>query len=321
MRCLAFILLMTAISAPAQDAPVGNFGWIPEFKKLTARAGLGLAFSSQNFDSGADRLDVRVGSESGKFSEVRFLTEAEYGIAEDWALGTQISLLNSSVSSVNTGDTLASGAGLGDIITSLKYNFKTSHPQLTAEARVRFPTGRSSASAVDDLVLGDGSFDLSGLLHLGHRGKGWRLAVSPGITGRSGGYSSAIIGGAAVDILFPRGYVRVFGDGMVSLQETRLSDSSIDVHDSIGSGGTNLRLAGSPTYFKAGGLFGFKIFNEYHLEASAAHTIFGMRAPHFLQLGFFLRGTWDFFKADKRKRIREVPLDSDGTDKFYDPEA
>jgi len=295
-----------------------DYGWIPEYHKLTMKAGLNLFRSSENFDTDGERADIRLGSGTAEFAETRFFLEPEFGIAEDWAIGMRAQFLSGSVDRSSTGDLLASGGGLGDTYLWLKYNFKSSTPVVTLESRLKFPTGQGSGSAADDLVTGDGNFDANFVLHTGHRIGRVYFSLSPGFLARSGNYAPAITGEASFRVTFPRGYIRASLDGIFSLVEEELGDSSLAVHDAIGSGGTYARLSGSPTGITIGGVVGFRFFKQWAFEMGASHGVMGVRYPNGLTILTMLRSEFDFFEPETKKKIREIPLESEGTEKFYD---
>lgn len=295
-----------------------DYGWVPEFQKLQTKVGMTFTKGSENFESDGGRADIKVGSTPADFTETRFWLEPEYGIAEDWAVGLRAQFVSGSVESASSGNTLASGAGLGDTQAWLKYAIKTSYPILTMEGRFKFPNGTASPSATDDLVVGDGNLDAALVLHTGHRVGRVYFSLSPGFLARFGNYAPAVTGEASLRVTFPRGYLRAFMDGIFSLAEEKLNDSSIDVHDALGAGGTYARLAGSPTGITLGGVVGFRFYEQWAFEIGASHGVYGVRYPNNLNVLATLRTEFDFYKTETRKKIREIPLESDGSEKFYD---
>lgn len=312
-RIPPFLLCLSLFAGVAR----ADYGWIPEYMKLVGKVGLDFAKSSENFDSEGARTDIRAGSEAGSFSETRFWVEPEYGIAQDWTIGGRFGIVSGSVSSTATGNTLFSGSGLSDTWLFMKYGISPVSPLLTLEAKAKFPTGFASAPNIDDLVAGDGNFDFGLVLHTGHKSGKMAFSLSPGFVARFGGYSPAATLDAAVQFNFPRGYVRAFGNTWVSFQESLLNDTAADSHDARGAGGTYARLAGSPTAVALGGLIGIKAIDDLAFEASFSHTLFGLRAPHGLKFGFLIKATFDFYKSPKVKKVREIPLDAESGDKFY----
>lgn len=297
------------------NAARADYAWIPEYMKLVGKVGLDFARSSENFDSQGARTNIVTGGSTASFSETRFWIEPEYGVAQDWTIGGRFSIVSGSVG--GTSSTLLSGAGLGDTLLFLKYGLSPAAPLLTLEVKAKFPSGSSTASAVDDLVVGDGNFDFGFVLHTGQKSGKMAFSLSPGFVARFGGYAPAATLDAAVQFNFPRGYVRAFGNGFVSFQESLLGDSAADSHDANGTGGTYARLAGSPTSVALGGLIGVKAIDDLAVEGAFSHTLFGLRAAHGLKVTFLIKATFDFYKSPRIKRVREIPLDAESGDKFY----
>jgi len=312
------ILRISLITLVWTTLAFADYGWVPEYQKLQAKMGMVFTKSAENFEDDGGRADILVGSTPADFTETKFWLEPEYGVAEDWGVGMRLQFLSGSVESASSGNVLASGAGMGDTLAWLKYAIKTSYPIVTLEGRFKFPTGSASASATDDLVVGDGNLDAGLILHTGHRVGRVYFSLSPGFLARFGNYAHAITGEASLRVTFPRGYLRAFMDSVFSLSEEKLNDSSLAVHDALGAGGTYARLSGSPMGITLGGVVGFRFYEQWAFEIGASHGVYGARYPNSLNVLATLRSEFDFFKHETKKRIREIPLESDGSEKFYD---
>lgn len=314
MRRAALLLVLVALhSLPAR----GDYGWIPEYKKLVTRLGVFYYKTDQNFATDGVLDPIRAGNRTTKLQDFIIWLEAEYGIAQDWSLWAYVPFVSGAVSDARTDAQLLTANGFGDVRASVRWNVKALSPIVTLEALIKAPTGVSRPAKNGDLVLGEGNFDAGLKILTGTKTGPLSLVLAPGFLFRSGGYSAAVIGDIAVQYNFPRGYVRAVGDVIYSLSNEKLGASSFNVQDQAGTGGSFARLNGSPISFNGGGLVGFRLYEEFHVEAGITLSVIGNHAPSFLQLRFNLLNTFDFFKPITPRKVREVPFDDDEKEDFY----
>lgn len=296
---LGILLLLLCVSARA------DYGWIPQYKKLITKAGIDVFKSDANFDtSGA----VTALPSSGELRDTLFWLSAEYGLAESWSLGMEFPFFMSSLDS--PAGTLLEGSGLGDITAHLKWAVKPVTPILTFDLLFKFPSG-SSGGTSGALALGEGNFDVGLFLHSGHRGGNFLFSFSPGFLMRFGGYSPAAAGEVAFQYLFPRGYIRAFGLGVFSFQNVAGLDSSTDVHDAAGAGGSYSRLNSSPIGFSIGAKLGINVSQQVSLEFGASKSILGSRYADYFKAGGDVVLEFDFFEMPKAMKAKEVPFNFD----------
>lgn len=315
MHRVLFPVLCLAVfsSIPAR----ADFGWIPEYKKLVTRLGIFYYKSDQNYATDGVLDPIKVGTRNTKLQDFITWLEAEYGIAQDWSVYVYVPFLSSSVNDFNTDAQVLTGNGFGDVRASIRWNVKSISPIVTLEALLKAPTGVSKPAKAGEMVLGDGNFDAGFKLQTGTKTGRLSLVLSPGFLFRSGGFSAAVIGDVAIQYAFPRGYVRLVGDAIYSLSDEKLGASSFKVQDQPGTGGSFARLNGSPIGFNGGGLVGFRIYDEFHVEAGLTLSVFGNHYPSFVQVRFNLLNTFDFFKPITPRKVRDVPFEEDDKDDFY----
>lgn len=307
---IAFFSASALADYPTTSAPHAAYGWVPEYKKLYARLGVDINTTSENFAN-----DGVIESLPGKatLTDTIVWVEPEYGIAQDWSAKLNLGFINRNL------DTGAGGSGIADVRADVKWNVKAMDPIVTFDVILKLPAASSKAASRTDLALGDGSVDAGIQLHTGHQSGPFLFALSPGFLFRSGSYSYAFIGDAAFQLDFLRGFVRVFVNGIYSLNEMKNQDSSISKHDAAGAGGSYAILNGSPIGVNAGGKIGIKIFDEFYIEGGASHTVYGVRYPNSLNISIALFNAFDFFHPLPAKRVKEVPFDSRDSsgDDFY----
>lgn len=272
------------------------------------RTGADWSKSYENFDTNGFITDFSV---SGQKAEIRDFTPyvfGEYGVAEGWSVWSRLQFMDSVLSAQQTGTLLASGSGLGDAWVGFKYALANTYPLFTAETFFKLPMGKSVAATTNDMVTGDGNFDIGVRLHIGHRDGPVLFAISPGILLRFGGYSTAGLLEAAIQYNFQDAYGRLFAEGIMSFSETALPPSTTANHNLLGTGGSYMKLAASPLSFGAGARAGYNFSKGVGVEAYAAMNFQGMRTARYLRFGTDLIFNFDFFKGDLRPRIREVPF-------------
>lgn len=305
-RLLGLFLLTVSCLARAE------YGWLPKYQSLFLRAGFDYFHTSENYNSGGFREDIVFQSQLAELTDYRFWIEPEYGLAQDVSLGMRTSLVISSVDpQVSSPSGFLLGAtGPGDIKFFLKWNVKRDLPLLTVETYFKLPPYSSNPLQPDDLVFGDGSFDFGGMLHVGYRIKRFFFTVAPGAVFRFGDYAPAVTFNGAVGLKYGRVHGVLFGDFFLSLGDNLLYDSSPNLHNAFGTGGSYARLSGSPTLFTMGAKVGVNLSQNYFLEAALTQAVSGRRAPYFTQVGLNFLAVLNFFKPEKRVKIREVPFDA-----------
>lgn len=299
MKALLFLLFFLAIPARA------DYGWIPEYQKLITKLGLDVFKSTANYNNTGTLTSLPSNAE---LKDTTIWLSAEYGLAESWAMAVEFPFVMSALD--GTSSRLADGSGIGDITARLKWAVKPISPIITLETYLKFPTGRA-VSATGQMALGDGNFDLGIFLHSGHKGGRFLFSVSPGFLARFGGYSLAVAGEIAAQVMFPRGFLRAFFSGIYSFQDLAPFDSSFTSHDAQGSGGSFAKLNGSPIGFGVGGKLGLQILKEVGLEFTFTKSLFGSRYPDYFKVGGDVVVELDFFEPPKKVKAKEVPFDFD----------
>lgn len=297
----------------------GDYGWIPPYQGLTGKIGYEQFSSDGNYDAGSASVPLVFQNRASKLVDHIFWLDLEYGIYDFWSVELKTRFLNSYVQSQDSGDSILSGAGLGDLYAGLKWQFKSDIPFLTLETYFKFPTAKASPDEPDELVLGDGNFDIGMIVHSGTRAGGFKFSISPGFLGRFGGYSSAFLAAGAVEYRMPRGYAQLFVDSIFSFGDPLLKDSSEDQHDSPGSGNSYSRLAGGPIGIQMGGKLGVRIIREAGLELYYAHSLTGNKYPYFSRFGVNGVINLSLYRPPEKIKVKEVPFDFD-YGKFDKPE-
>lgn len=293
------ILFLASSVAGADVTSVPGSGWIPEYQQLNLNAGYEYFRTSTNFDDGGNMVDI-----PSTLVENRFRLGADYGIAQDWALGFKAGF-NSA------GNGTDAGNGLSDIEASLKWNVKVMDPIITFEVFGRIPAASISAGP-NDLVVTDGAVDVGGRIYTGHRAGRLLFSVAPGFTYRSKSYSPQFSVDGLVRFDFLKGYVQGLGSFVYSIDDTAAPfNSAPNKPDALGAGGSFYRLNGAPTGFYLGAGVGVKVYEEWMLEGAFQHAIYGLRYPSFMSVYVGVRTMFDFFKPIKPKRVKEVPFEED----------
>ncbi len=294
---LAILISVTSLSARA------DYGWIPEYKKLQTKFAVDVYKSASNFQSDGTTANLPSG---GELQDLIVTLGADYGLAESWSLGLETPFYVSSVD--GTTSRLAEGSGLGDITARLKWAVKPINPVTTLEALLKFPAGTTGGTG-GALALGEGNFDFGLFVHFGQKSQSFLFSVSPGFLARFGGYSMAIAGEVAVQVMFARGYIRAFGNGIYSFEDVAPYDSSINSHDAPGAAGSFAKLNGSPVGFGIGGKIGLNITKEVTLAFSGSKALFGSKYPNYFKAGGEVIVEFDFFETPKAMKAKEVPFD------------
>ncbi len=231
---------------------------------------------------------------------------------------SRLQFMDSVLSVQQTGALLASGSSLGDAWLGFKYALANTYPLFTAETFFKLPLGHAVATSTNEMVTGDGNFDIGVRLHIGHRDGPVLFAISPGILLRFGGYSTAGLLEAAIQYNFQDAYGRLFAEGIMAFSEAALPPSTTTNHNLLGTGGSYMKLAASPLSFGAGARAGYSFSKAVGVEAYAAMNFQGMRTARYLRFGTDLIFNIDFFKGDLRPRIREVPFRGEEESESFD---
>lgn len=293
-----------------------DYAWLPEYQKLNLRLGSDFYSTDQNYNATAALAPLT--ATGAKLKDFRLWLEGEYGIAEDWSVRLKAGYLNSSLDDSTSGQTLAAGSGLSDITAGVKWNFKSDYPLLTIDVFTVIPAYSNQALASTQLALGDGIFNLGIILHTGSKVGPFVVAVSPGILARFGGYASLATGELALQLNFPKGYVRLYSRGVYPFQNIQPLDPDETKHTAPGSGGSYALLNGSPEGISAGGLIGVAPIRFCRIEAYVERSVWGEEYPYYTSFGFNLSYTFDFFTPHKKARVREVPFEGEQPNGFPD---
>jgi len=305
---LLFCSILLAPKASAEITAIPESGWIPEYQQLFAFTGLELFKTNVNYDGGGALTDPQFGGQPSSLTETRFRLGAEYGIAQDWALRLKAGFTSASAeSSAMSG----SGSGLSDMEMGLKWNAKVMDPILTFEIFGRVPLADISAGA-NDIVITDGAVDVGVRLFTGYHAGKLQFSLAPGFVYRSKNYSPQFTLDGLVRYDFLKGYLQAIGNFTYSIDDSRIPfNTAPNSPDAVGAGGSFARLNGSPTGVNLGGGFGLKFYENWTLEGSVTHAIYGLRYPSALVVYVGVRNMFDFFKPIKPKRVREVPFEED----------
>ena len=304
-----FCLLLSLSTSLLLAVSERDFAKTPEFQELWVRGGFDYYRSDANFDPDSSTTDIVLSNELVQLTDLVTWANAQYGIADRWSLGIQFSVISSSLDSLTQGDTVLAGNGLGDIITNLKWAIGFDVPIFTLELRMTLPTANSTQNDVRDIVIGDGSFDFGLYLQTGVISSGANFFLTPAVIFRSGGYSAQGQILAGIEILLSRFYLLGNTKFTYSIENTALRDSSVDVHDAIGSGNSYARLNGSPIGLELGALAGFQVSPVVALELGTQFSLMGNKYPKFFSIGGALRLQWEPKKEPKKPRAREIPLE------------
>lgn len=301
MRLLWILLLCPLVS-------FADYGWIPNYKNLNLRTGWELYESSENFDENGLRTDYLFQSQVVKLFQSRFWAEAEYGFSDKWAFLLRAGLQQSGVKPKSGADNVLEEVSAGDVQVSVKWEMRPRLPVLTLETKANIPT-YGKTYAVDEMSGGQGSFDIAFKLHTGYRMGRFFTILTPGLNFRFGGYAQALTLEGGFGFVASPMYGLLFFDIHKSFTDELLLDSALNVHDANGTGGSYARLAGSPSTLGIGFKLGGFVAPKYAIEMAIFKTTSGNRAPNFFTLTINVRGSFNFFKDDKRKILIDVPFD------------
>jgi hypothetical protein len=313
-RIVAFVFLIFSLPAAA------DYGWIPKYETLFLRVGVDYFTTGENFGGDGSRLKLAEQNQPVHLDQYHFWVEPEYGIADGFSVYMHANYLGETLSPVSGISTVyASGGGTGDIYAGVKWNFYTKLPTLTFETRFKIPTYSYYPDTTTSLVEGDGDYSIDFRFHAGLRIPHFFMDASPGFIARFAGYPSQVEFHGMIGGTIPPMYILLFTDMFFSLGQNLFLDSSLNVHDAPGSGGSYALLSGGPNLVDLGIRIGVNLTKKYYLEAAVTQALYGQRAPNFFQFTLNLFAVFDFFKPDPRKRIREIPLNSP-SDMYWEEE-
>ncbi len=292
---------------------MADYGWMPKDQGLFLSVGGDYFQSGDNFQTNGTHSPILYDGASSRYTAYHFWAEPEYTFTSNWSGRLRLGFISNSVSS-NSGINFLSGSGISEILLGVKYRVTTSQPSLVIETTVKFPTTSNyvtAATADTALLPADGSVDVGLTFHGGYHHKALLLAVSPEFLVRSSGFAPAVFirGGAGVS--FPEGYFLATSDLYASLGTNLLFDSSLNIHDAAGTGGSYALLSGSPSVFTVGFKGGVRVVGNGFFEAFFRQAVWGVRAPYFYQIGINALITFDFHVADTRVKAHEIPFDSE----------
>ncbi|MFM8316512.1 MAG: hypothetical protein ACKOA8_19700, partial [Deltaproteobacteria bacterium] len=185
-------------------------------------------------------------------------------------------------------------------------------PVLTLELTSKIPLYSTTAPAADEVVLGDGTFDLGAQLHLGYRlGSHFAVGLSPGFVLRNSGFENAftLVGFAGTS--WNPVYLRLVSESYFSLNKTS-SPTVISLNPALGSGGSFARLSKNQDLVTLGGRLGFFLSQQYKVEASALWSIMGNQTAHFFRAGLNFVADFDLYRpAPPKIKVKEIPFETE----------
>jgi hypothetical protein len=300
---VALIIAILLLVFPA----FSDYVWLPLENRLHLKLGAEYSESAENFMSDGIREGIHFQNQTAEFTANRFWLEPEYGVTDALAASARGTFVVNNVTPPSE-NTLVSGSGFADLEASLKWRL-FDEPLSVVETSFTIPTYSHIATNVGELVVGDGSFDIAALYHLGFSHEWVGFMLSPGIKFRGSGYSPQALLSVAVEARSRPGYIRVFAESKFSLGSSLLFDKNENQHDALGSGGTYARLSGSPSNVAIGGKVGARVYANHFLEVFLSHSVWGNRSPMMLNIGIVIHSVFDLTIPDTRIRIREIPLD------------
>ena len=317
MRFPLFFTLFAFFPPVAQ----AEFVWFSGFEQFDLRVGTDYLTTANNFTTDGDKASIRYNGELLKINEFKFYLEPEYGFAPDWSIKAKVGFItNNAVSdSGRTSGSILSGSGIGDISVAAKYRFRPSKPSLIFEALTTVPTYTRNAT-IDDLLVGDGSVDLTLFLHGGYYLKRFFFMASPYFMMRTGGYTPRMGINLGAGVKFSRVFFMPFFEGFFSLGNGLLFDSSETLHDTLGAGRSYLRLSGSPSGMNVGAKFGVNAGKATFAELYFKTSTYGVRYAAFTQFGANVLLQFHLEHPDTRIQTKEIPFHKNPED-FVDPDT
>lgn len=290
-----------------------DYAWIPEYKVLRAQAAFEFSSTSGNFDNSGTSTDLSLNGDLISILDTRFKLGLEYGMAQSWSIGIATGFQTSHVDAAQAANAVT-GYGLIDSTFFTKWNVSYTDPVITLEGYMTAPAMPRNVD-ITELAMTQGAFDFGFKVHTGHQAGSFLLSFSPGARLRSGGFSPALTADGAIDLRFTRGYARVFGEYVYSIEATQPLSTSDDVQDAPGTFGSYSRLNASPIGLSAGGQVGIKIYRDLFLEGGGRVGVMGTRYPRYFSGWAGLRCDFDFFQKVKPRRVRDVPFEEDDEDR------
>ena len=307
---LHFFFALILLQSFWQNYALGDYAWITDYHHLTVKLGGDFFTSSDNYGSDGIKTSLVTSNQLTTLKEYKLTPEAEYGFAKDWSMLIRVPVVAGFVDSST--DTFLSGSGLSDLNLGLKWNFLKSRSLITLEVIGKFPLYSTEAPVTDQLVLGDGTIDLSTQLHIGYRfNRNFVAGISPGFLMRTSGFENAFTVSAFGGATWNPMYVRFIVESLFSLSKPTASTVS-SVNMKTGSGGSFARLSKNPDLMTVGGRVGFFFNRKYRMEAAVSSSVMGNYAPSFLRFGLNLIGDFDFYEPEPPKiKVKEVPFETE----------
>lgn len=268
--------------------------------------------SSENFDREGERFELFYLGQQAKLTEWRFLISPSYALTSDWAVQLQIPVLFTSVAQDTATDLSTSSAGLGDIRLGLVYQLAENHPALALETYFQVPAYSTSVIGNDEIVLGDGSFDVGLLLHAGFASEPFFGSLSPGVVWRTNHYSSRFLLDLNAGARWQEFYFQLGGELSLSFEEQVYYNSNefLTRPDALGAAGSYSRLSESPSSLMLKAGFGVPVSPSDAFELNLATRVWGNRAPKDFLVGLKFVGHFDFYEEKKLKPLKIIPLNS-----------
>jgi len=289
---------------------LSDYAWIPDYHHLQTKLGIDYFQSSENFGSDGVRNDLMSSGKLTTLRDYKFWVEGEYGFVKDWSGFIRIPFTTALID--NSTDSLFTGTGFSDADLGLKWNILRKKALVTFELLSRFPLYSTSQPQSGDLVLGDGSVDVSAKVHVGYRfNRQFVAGISPAIMLRSSGYESAFTATAFGGVSFNPVYLRLVAESYVSLGKPVLSTPTTS-NSATGSGNSFARLSLNPNTFAVGTRVGIFVDPDYRIEASAMWSTMGSSAPVYFKGGLNLVMDFDLYEPEKpRTKVREIPFETE----------
>lgn len=302
-----FILFLTLSSVSLAD-----YAWIPKYQNLWAKLGMDYLASRENFGSDGDRNDITYQNRIVDFTEYKFWIEGEYGIAENVSASLRPTFLWNSINPLTgVGTGFPSNGGMADMFVGFKWNPVKTPFLLTPELQVKFPMYGTSTLLADELAMGDGDVSIATIANLGYRATNYLVfGFSPGFKYRSGNYKSQILLDGMIGFIYNPVFFRFFWNWAIAMGKDETTTLVLN-NPEFGSGSSFARLSYNSEMLSAGAKFGVKFHENYRIELNFEQALTGNRAPYFWKLGFNFYAPFDFYKEEKRIKVKEIPFDSD----------
>lgn len=304
----SLVLIISALLC--SKTTLGDYAWIPDYHQLQAKIGIDYLHSADNFGSDGVKNALISSNQQTSLQDFKFWIESEYGFVKDWSGYFRLPFTTALIDS--SSETLFSGTGFSDASAGLKWNLLKRKALITLELLSRIPLYSTTAPAQGELVLGDGSFDVGALIHIGYRfNRRFAAGISPGLMVRSSGYEGAFVGTAFGGVSFQPMYFRLVIDSYLSLSKPTLSAPTTS-NAEFGSGGSFARLSKNPSSLAVGARVGAFLGNQYRIEGSTMWSTYGTSSPAFFKVGLNLVADFDLYEPEIPKtKVKEIPFEKE----------